>query len=659
MDHSLLKELILDKQMTARVAPILLMSAGLPNCGKSDLLHRALARFVRTRDNPMKSVKNHDKLAGLDYYEFAAIRLPKPYDKMHYFETNTETFSLYAFESCLKTHYSSQMQRVVKFHEPENHLASVKIFNDQELDKHFLDVFSSEAKVYNGVSFKEPEKVSEWDMSLSGGIALINAWDFGINKSVFHFLPAFCGHLYNSHMWSFFDLKRDVPHLDEIPDIPDNTDDSERADKSTFMRIRPRLEYLVRSAKLTASCVAAHRSTNASACSFFAVCRDEITPAEIKALKDIFEKRVPLALKEAGVANLVAKRNLTIFLEPELSLKPDNHHVFYDTFLKEELDVIVRKQLHSSLQIPLSCIFLRSMFYKLDKLYITKHELQQKAAKLHISDDMLENDFCEVYTSAGSIFDMTLVNDNLNYVIVKPMKFLRLLDNIFYPSPTKYPNVVHHGLVTEKDAVEMFGENHVDFFMDVLCSVNLATKINAKSVQQKSNLSERGYYYFIPHARTKAPVATQNAAAIRLIHLSPDSSHQFQFTQTFLKNAPNAKLSIQEPSPVNATSFIMPSNNGVETTFSVVHIKNEIEFHLSDNMDDIICQAIIKSCNEIFASMTFKYKFAIICSSVAEDGSAIYHSFPLLSDCRKCKASSNSLYCSRMWPCGTPSFRRY
>lgn len=92
----------------------------------------------------------------------------------------------------------------------------------------------------------------KFKLLLPEGIALINIWDIAINETVRHFLAALQGHIYNNHMWLFLDLKRDLEHLDEPPEIKGRLEEGKgRRDGEVFMKWRSRLHYLVRSCKLS------------------------------------------------------------------------------------------------------------------------------------------------------------------------------------------------------------------------------------------------------------------------------------------------------------------------------------------------------------------------------------------------------------------------
>ena len=78
----------------------------------------------------------------------------------------------------------------------------------------------------------------------SCGLALLNVWDLGLNKVPTYLLSRLAGHLYNSHVWLFLDLLRDVDHLYEVPD------NNSFNDEMFTMKWQSRIEYFLSFAQL-------------------------------------------------------------------------------------------------------------------------------------------------------------------------------------------------------------------------------------------------------------------------------------------------------------------------------------------------------------------------------------------------------------------------
>ena len=88
-------------------------------------------------------------------------------------------------------------------------------------------------------------------------------------------------------------------------------------------------------------------------------------------------------------------------------------------------------------------------------------------------DDNSFSKFCEFYTSFGSIFDLSLVDPEYLYVIVKPMGFLRSLDKILCPDKTirhKYL-AINCGIVSENACKDVFKEIWLRFMeaLEAIC----------------------------------------------------------------------------------------------------------------------------------------------------------------------------------------------
>ena len=119
-------------------------------------------------------------------------------------------------------------------------------FSNQSLNEHFRLVMNDLHKANRA----KHQEFIEWDESHTCGLVPINIWDIGLNKVPNYVLSCLAGHLYNSHVWMFLDLLRDVDHLYEVPDIPNNRYDKSRNDKEVITRWRSRIRYFLRLAKL-------------------------------------------------------------------------------------------------------------------------------------------------------------------------------------------------------------------------------------------------------------------------------------------------------------------------------------------------------------------------------------------------------------------------
>ena len=576
---------------------------GLPYCSKSKALRKLLRHIIpKSRDDAITKVSENDERAGLSFYELAAVGLPPaPFDRLIYSETTKSTCYLYAIQSALKHLYYSRGQNI-KFHEPSEGKREV-VFDDEDLNRHFYDIFDL-LTVEQQPELDSPLSTTKWNMSIPNGIALMNVWDIGMNKAVFHFLPALWGHLDNSYVWLFLDLDRDVKDLYNTPSLPENTFDKARKDKDLIMRYRSRIEYLLRPAMLSKSSFCGDRN---DVCSVFGVHSGKYEEIQLKCLVEEIEN----ASAQANLATVVNTKKVT-----PINPKDDK----CCKVLKKKADEITGAKLESKEKIPLSSIFLRSLYYGVDKMYIKKSELKAKAKLLKMTDNDFET-FCKTFMSLGSIIDVSLIDEESEYVILQPTNFICALDKIFYPDTTD-SRVAMCGIVTESTAIEIFKTDH-KLFMDVLVSVDLTIKLKSHQLIIESSeftqVEEKKEYYYIPDVRTTPPDLECQPSALHLLHSTSCSFCHLQvlFAEALLKIKPDSKLVVKNASPVNITTFkAFTSEKQEAVDFEMRYLGEAVEFRVPPTADEDICAAIIQSCHKIMIGKwgCKKYNFAVICS---------------------------------------------
>ena len=583
---------------------MLYIIGGLPYCRKSEVLKTLLRRvLLKSRDDTMTKVSENDERAGLSFYELAAVGLPPaPFDRLTYSKTTKHTSYLYAFQSALKHLYYSCGQDII-FHDPSAGEKEV-IFNDKELNDHFYQIFKSLA-VDQQQELSSPLSDTKWKRSIPNGIALINVWDIGLNKAVFHFLSALWGHLDNSYVWLFLDLDRDMKELYNKPSLPENTFNKARKDKDLVMQYRSRIEYLLRPAMLAKSSSHGDRD---DVCSVFGVHSGTYEEIRLKGLAEEIEN----ASAQANLATVVNTKEVT-------PINPDDDKCW--EVLKRKADEITGAKLESTVQIPLASIFLRSLYYGVNKMYIKRSELKAKAKLLKMRENEFES-FCKTFMSSGSIIDVSLIDKESEYVILQPTNFICALDKMFYPDTTD-SRVAMCGIVAESTAIKIFDTDH-KLFMDVLVSVDLALKLKSHQLTIESSeftqIEEMEEYYYIPDVRITAPVLKCQPSALHLLHSTscPFCHLQVLFAEALLKIKPDSKLVIKNASPVNITTFrAFTSEKREAIDFEMRYLGEAVEFRVPPDADEDICTAIVQSCHKIMRGKwgCEKYNFAVMCSN--------------------------------------------
>ena len=232
---------------------------------------------------------------GIRYYDYAAVRRP-PRNDIKYEDAKSLVNNGYilvvesAIEYLLRVRGQS-IKNVPAVHSTQPY------FEDEDLNKHLISVFKNLSRLTCKSDAKET--LSIWSQSLASGISMINIWDIGLNKAVLYILPRLAGLLHNCRSLLFFDLLRDLPHLYDLPEIPENHDPS-RNDKECVMRWRPRIHYLLRFAKLSQN-----NPIGSQVCKLIATIKSKIDLETLEKNIKEFKKEVDMVSTQMKVKDLI------------------------------------------------------------------------------------------------------------------------------------------------------------------------------------------------------------------------------------------------------------------------------------------------------------------------------------------------------------------
>ena len=598
---------ILNQTITAKTAPFLLCFGGLPCSSKSTALNTLMDHYLH------KNVFDHNDKCAIRAFDFSAIRRPPANDIIYSsIDQLLKNGYILVVKSAIEYLLRVRGQFIKCLHDPSSVAADKVYFNDQEFDQHLITVFNGLSKL---ADLEKPKlKIPYWCQGIASGISLINIWDIGLNKVAFYILPQLAGLLRNSRSWLFFDIFRDLPNLYQPPYIPENKYDGTRNDSDCSMRWRARIHYLLRFAKLAQSC-----QTRENVCKLIGTYKTTNEDSNLADLIESFKKEVKCAATQMKVDNVIDMENV-------ISYNPNDLNTA--TVFKELLDGIVRDEFSNAIEMPLSFVFLRSVLYATDAFCIEKNDLRLKAKKLKIEGHQFE-DFCQLFTSFGSIIDVSLIDSSSDLVILKPVDFLRELDKLFYFSPNGDPLVTSYGIVTESTANFIFGREKTSTIMSFLTSIGFATKLS--SLQTNFSISDQ-YAYYISNVCTARPILTCDPASLHLLRdvNIPMSNFQDIFATTFLSLYSLTTLEIPNDPHINITRFrAFPSNasNKEGVVFDLVYLGDAIEFRFpmhfnqgsSDHID--VCTQIITVCHKVMPSDS-KYNFAVMCSDDPDPNAA-------------------------------------
>ena len=593
--------------MKVKVAPMLLINGGLPSSSKTTALKKLLekAKLSSSVLKETDGIAFCDMLAARNLLENTIVYVPPVREKGY------PTVMYAGVENTIRS-MGKRLNVVVL---PSDNFSG---FKNEDLNGHLKNVMNDLHKAHHA----KCRKFTEWDESHTCGLALINVWDLGLNKISTYVLSHLAGHLYNSHVWLFLDLLRDADHLYEVPNIPDNRYDKSRNDKELIMRWRSRIRYLLRFAKLASK-------KNGSRQNVSNIVTSYTGSEEIKGHMIKLKETVETVSKQLELQDLIDTEDIKAFHH-------QNIEPLYQLFEK-----IIRAGLDNTEDVPLSFIFLRGMFY--DKgLYIKKDELREISKELNIDDKDFEW-FCHLFTSFGSIIDVSLIDHTSNLIILKPVQFLNTFDKLFYYSPSG-TIVTSHGLVSKATSEEIFG-NDAHVFMSFLKSLRIATEISPEQV----NIPTEQRSYYVPNICTSPPLLQCNPTSLHLVHdMNISLSHfKVSFTTKFLNSYPEAQLNVTMTPHINITRFCSPS---ISLLVELVYHGDIIEFRFPPDLDEKllhdVCECIVCICHDIMDQNDILYDFAIMCPKDVSQACKLQtqrHSLPLeKEDCKKCSCSENT-----------------
>lgn len=453
-DINSLKEMIVDLKKTTKIKPVLISFSGLPESGKTKAVKHILKCYVdKSPLNPVTRKEDRLEAVGISYYELVAVGLAPTLRNLCITEVSKEASVVSGILSAFKNN-------VLEGKAPQFDLDTTSIakgFDNCDLEAHLQFVYKhlcQQSTIPKHKSDKEELSHEEIDYAeqikrmLPEGIALINIWDVAINETVRHFLAALQGHLYNLHMWLFLDLERDLENLGEPPKISCTHICREKREKrdgdgTIFMKWRPRLHYLLRSCKISEESEDNEKQRR-RACTIFAK-HSGAYNEDLQDKIEVLEKKVQSTAKHIGVTALLEEKIKTIKLDDS----GDNQFMDDSSLrLYQKFQSVICETPYND--IPLAWVFLRSLFYRLQRMVIPKDDLKKLAKECNMDKSLEE--FCKFYTSFGSILDISLINPEYQYVIVKPIGFLRSLDSFLCPNEEmhkEYPTICY-GIIPER-----------------------------------------------------------------------------------------------------------------------------------------------------------------------------------------------------------------
>lgn len=562
------------KDKTVRIIPLLICLAGLTNSGRKEAVQQILNDLSPPTDPPAEFTSHHILATNKSNYNMTYV-----YAGLHLYN--------FGFQSCKLVHSSDEVSYKVPNTPPS-------IYQSELLNKHMKTLLTH----FHEYSNKSCDKnLLDFVFTITRGAALIKIWDIKLSTNVFYFLRAFSGHLTNTRMWLFAELDDVLKELNS----PDTTA------KSPLWQSQ--LDYLLRCMRLCNGSTSHKRP-----CTVFA-CHDG--QDGVGAKLNTFEKELQRVARQLNVTELKDGGTIPFNMKNEQDL-----NVIF--FLKNLL-----QSLYSRIPIRLTWLFLRGALEHRMGIFMKKAELKHLAKECGIEDF---EEFCKVFTSFGSIFDLSLCNHENDIIIIKTDQFLSKLSEAFdAPTNSDSRSYTQNGIITMKIAEELFGTEGETFMM-ILEAVGMVAGIPPRKYQEMS--PEKCYYMPCARKKQERSIDMKAVRLLRNIRRPPNFvNFEVAFTNCMLKHS---FTQLQSSSDENQTIIKICADNNSIITMTFRGDETELKVDPPSKAHILLVIMAIKEIAEHISKNHGKisYAFAIICVNDSKE----YHRLPLDSKlCDECK----------------------
>ena len=450
--------------------------------------------------------------------------------------------------------------------------------------------------------------------ALHKGVNVSYLWDITVNRTVLRFLECFRGHLYNSCVWLFVDLDRDIDNLHDPPKSKDG---------SLAMKWRSCLHYLLKSSCLSESHCS--QPKRVKICRLIGI-HNNLDETSLQNRKRKLKEEAENAATQYGLVHLFNFEIVTVNTGDIASEKEA-----YKFFLRELQNLAPQ-------HIPLSWTFFRKALNAHSSIFLKYEYVCELAKDLKLDLDV--NEFLKFYTSFGSILDVRLVDKSSKYIIHDPAKFLEKLCCNLLLKPTKF------GIITQEEALEKLGEVYKEFF-DVLVSVGLVAIVKRSRLfgEHQSQVENDSFVYYMSVIRQGEPDGRSLPEAVQLVTglKSPAMNMQIAFTNQILGLLPNAYLVQCEQ--LNVTRFKLVTNrSNIDIMFVVQADTVEISLTPNQCIEDLdnACTGIVQAI-KIIAELREKrggkveYQLRYICTKKTNESQTDYQKYHILTEPLHCE----------------------
>ena len=527
-----------------------------------------------------------------------------------------------------------------------------KIFNDDTLNRHLNRVYCDIDR-----TLRRTDISPELKRVVSSGVVFGNIFDVGFSKGVFNFLSLISR--YALRQLGIFVVSIDDIDTHKLQEKPNLSFLSYNTEKPLMER-GSKISYMVQFAAATLLAVP-KTPFQSQVVAFIISSNKYLSPKQKEAAKTTLGHALSTEVQRLGLPKNIT--NKILVLNPDDDSDLHQLKLWFETMLKNG---ILREN------IKLSWMFLRSLFYFTDRMFISKDELEAYALELDIQhSEYLE--FLQKFTDFASFFYIPDITPLKNIIILQPVKFVNILSKLFYP-PAGSKEAEFDGLFSEQQVIELLSTEAREVIVPTLCSLGLAAEVHSHKLQQvKKERRPRAYsdtlvahfpvslsdsrpsLLFIPSSRRGNLRAQQTSFDSLFIFYDykftpPDV--QGLFTQQLL-TLPNVLF--VSTSEVNVVKFVITSKAReyeLQIIFHGTHLELIIEYHDRAELDSV-CEKILQCCKRALDKICkmikdLSYRFALACLQPIklQEGHNVktnYEMLPSKQLCHSCEATKSPL----------------
>ena len=528
----------------------------------------------------------------------------------------------------------------------------LKIFDNDTLNRHLNRVYCDMDR-----TLRRTDISPELKRVVSSGVVFGNIFDVGFSKGVYNFLSLIAS--YAHRQLGFFVVSIDDIDIYKLQEKPNLSFPGYNKEKPLMER-GSKISYMLQFAAATHLAVP-KTPLQSPAVAFIISSNKSLSPEKKEAAKETLGHALSSEAQRLELPKNIV--NNILVLNPDDDSDLQQLKLWFENMVKNGT---LREN------VKLSWIFLRSLFYFTDRMFISKDELEAYALELDIkSDEYLE--FLQTFTEFASIFYIPDIAPLKNTIILQPVKFVNLLCRLFYP-PKGSEEAVFDGLFSEQQVIELLSKEAREVIVPTLCSLGLAAEVHSNKLQQvKKERRPRAYsdtlvshfsaslsdsrpsLLFVPSARRgnlRAQQTSYNSLFIVYDYKFTPPDVQGLFTQRLLTLSNVLFISTSE---VNVVKFVITSKAReyeLQVIFHSTYLELIIEYHDKSELDSV-CKKILQCCKRALDTICkmikdLSYRFALVCLQPIklQEGHHVktnYEMLPSKQLCHSCEATKSPL----------------